>query len=115
MITFLALTLLMGILKKPEYQMYWSRDPLLQTPFFGATMTREKYLILLLQFLHFADNSQYDANDENWDRLFKIPPLIDYLIAKFKNIYIPNQQVSIDEELVLWKGRLQFRQYIPAK
>jgi hypothetical protein len=113
-ITFLALTLLMGILKKPEYQMYWAKDPLLHTPFFSATMTREKYLILL-QFLHFADNSQYDPDDENRNRLYKIRPLVDYLVTKFKSIYIPKQQVSIDEELVLWKGRLQFRQYIPAK
>lgn len=56
MIKFLALTLLMGIVKKPDYQMYWAKDPVVQTPFFSSVMPRGRYLILL-QFLHIADNS----------------------------------------------------------
>ena len=68
MIKFLALTLLMGIFQKPEYQLYWDQDPLLQTPFFSTVMPRARYLILL-QFLHFAENSKYDPEDENRDRL----------------------------------------------
>jgi len=40
---------------------------------------------------------------------------IDYLIGKFKYVYIPEENVAIDEYLTLWKGRLSFRIYIPTK
>ena len=34
---------------------------------------------------------------------------------KFKNVYTPDKHIAIDEELLLWKGRLGFKQYIPNK
>ena len=34
---------------------------------------------------------------------------------KFSSVYIPDEHVSIDESLMLWKGRLGWRQYIPSK
>lgn len=30
-------------------------------------------------------------------------------------MYIPEDHISIDEELLLWKGNLSFKQYIPMK
>ena len=69
----------------------------------------------ILQFLHFADNSQYDANDPDHDRLYKVRPVVEYLVSKFKSIYIPEEHISIDEELLLRKGKLVFKQYVPLK
>ena len=65
--------------------------------------------------MHFADNTRYDKNNPNRDRLYKIRPLLEYLIAKFQSAYSPSQDVSIDEQLLLHKGNLFFRQYIPSK
>ena len=36
-------------------------------------------------------------------------------MSKSKRTYIPEREISIDEELLLWKGRLVFKQYIPLK
>lgn len=36
-------------------------------------------------------------------------PVVEYLVSKFKSVYIP------EEQLLLWKGRLVFKQYIPLK
>ena len=36
-------------------------------------------------------------------------------MIKFKTVYSPGREVSIDEELLLWKGRLGFKLYIPSK
>ena len=36
-------------------------------------------------------------------------------MSKFKRTYILEREISIDEELLLWKGRLAFKQYIPLK
>jgi len=37
------------------------------------------------------------------------------LFEKFQEIYTPSKNVCIDESLLLWKGRLHFKQYIPLK
>lgn len=34
---------------------------------------------------------------------------------KFKDLYTPEEDIIIDESLVPWRGRLLFRQYLPAK
>ena len=111
---FLALTLLMGIVKKPELSDYWSTNALLKGSVFNSVMPRNRYQTIL-RFLHFADNSQFDPNDPERDRLYKVRPLVDHLVSKFKSTYIPEKEISVDEELLLWKGRLVFKQYIPLK
>ena len=63
-----------------------------------------------LKFLYFVDNSNYNANDPNRDKLYKVRCVVAFPVDQFKNIYILTQQISIDEELLLWKGRLSFKQ-----
>ena len=63
-----------------------------------------------LKFLYFVDNSNYNANDPNRDKLYKVRCVVEFPVDQFKNIYILTQQISIDEELLLWKGRLSFKQ-----
>jgi len=65
--------------------------------------------------LHFADNRQFDPNDPNRDRLYKVRPVVEYLVNKFRTVYVPEDHISIGEELLLWKGNLAFKQYIPMK
>jgi hypothetical protein len=48
-------------------------------------------------------------------KLFKIYPAIQHLNKMFQNLYLPNQNIAIDESLTLWKSRLSHRQYIPLK
>ena len=40
---------------------------------------------------------------------------MEFLIDRFKTSYLPAESISVDEELLLWKGRLSFKQYIPSK
>ena len=107
---FLSLSLLMGIIVKPEIDQYWSRNALLYTPIFSSSISRDRWM-LIMEFLHFADNSQPQHND----KLAKIRPLITFMNNRFQEVYVPDQNISIDEELIAWRGRLQFRQYIPSK
>ena len=111
---FIALSLLMGIVRKPEIAQYWSTNPLLKGSIFNSVMPRNRFQSIL-QFLHFADNSQFDPNDPDRDRLYKVRPVVEYLVNKFRTVYIPEDHISIDEELLLWKGNLAFKQYIPMK
>ena len=111
---FLALSLLMGIVKKPSIRHYWSLDPLLKGSVFNSVMGRNRFQAIL-GFLHFANNEFYDPDDPRRDRLYKIRPVVEYLVTKFKTVYLPTENVCIDEELLLWKGRLIVKQYIPSK
>ena len=112
---FLGMLFLTGIIRKPAINLYWSTDPLYSTPLFGAIMSRNRFQ-LLLKFLHFNDNAEMPgADDPSPDKLFKVRPLADHLCEKFGEVYTPSSNISIDESLLLWKGRLGFKQYIPLK
>ena len=79
-------------------------------------MTRNRFY-LILHFLHFSNNEDllHDINDENRDRLHKVQPLLDVLLRRCRTVYTPGKNLSVDESLVLFKGRLKFRQYIKTK
>lgn len=49
------------------------------------------------------------------DRLFKVTTLLNKLIKKFQESFSPNEALSLDESMLLWRGRLIFRQYIKNK
>ena len=49
------------------------------------------------------------------DRLWKIRPAFDFLVDRFSSIFMPGKNLSMDESLLLSKGRLFFKQYIPKK
>ena len=83
---FIALYLLTGIIRKPRVNLYWSTNPLLKIPFFNNVMPRNRFQ-LIFEFFHFNDNSNYNPQDPNQDRLFKIRPVLDYLMDKFKSFH----------------------------
>ena len=113
---FLGLVILMGIIYKPSTPLYWSTDELFSTPIFSQLMTRNRFQ-LIEKFLHFNNNldPSYDPLDENRDRLHKVRPILDILRRQCKSVRYPGKELSIDESLVLFKGRVKFRQYIKTK
>ncbi len=106
---FFATTILMGLNQKNYIKDYWSTDKLITTPIFGELFTRNRYLSIM-RYLHFADN-----NTEEEGKLRKIQPIIENLRKKFEKAVIPWENLCVDESLMLWKGRLSFKQYIPSK
>ena len=93
----------MGINKKPNIPLNWSNDQLFYNGTYKSVMLRNKYQ-LILRFLHFADNSCYDAKDPNRDRMYKLCPVVNHLLKTLQEVYKPTKEVSIDEQLLLYKG-----------
>ena len=89
---FLGLIFLTGIVNKPELSMYWSENELYSTPYFGRVMSRNRFQ-LILKFLHFVDNTTADTQD----RLYKIRPVLTYVVNKCQELFQPDVNVSIDE------------------
>ena len=110
---FVSLDLLTWV-RKPLISHFWSTNPLIRTPFFNTVMPRNRFQSIL-KFLHFNDNTFYNPNDLDRDRLYKIGPVVEHLVSKFKTFCLSEQHVAIDKELLLWKGRVGFKQYISSK
>ncbi|XP_023210227.1 piggyBac transposable element-derived protein 4-like [Centruroides sculpturatus] len=111
---FLAICILQGLLYKPSVKMYWSRNDLINTPIFGKLMTKSRYMDIKKN-LHFADSTTYNPETHENPKLWKIWPVVKNLNLKFSSFYTPEQNVSVDESLLLFKGRLSWKQYIPLK
>ena len=45
----------------------------------------------------------------------KIRWFVDFLNKQFQSVYIPYGKYTVDESMIRFKGRLAFRQYLPAK
>ena len=78
MLMFLAILILMGIVHKPRFSMYWSTDNILATPIFNQVMKRDSFL-LLVRFFHFAENTKYNPADPDTDKLYKIRIVINMI------------------------------------
>uniref|UniRef100_A0A1I8H5Q1 PYNP_C domain-containing protein n=1 Tax=Macrostomum lignano TaxID=282301 RepID=A0A1I8H5Q1_9PLAT len=109
----LAIVLYMGLVKKPELHMYWSTGDFYGGEYFQKEhcLGRDRF-IQLLSFLRFYDCT---AVNNHQDSLKKIRPFLDIARGICQANYCPNQDVSVDEELVMYKGRLIFRQFMPNK
>lgn len=111
---FLALMFLQSIVKKPEQHLYWSRRQSINTPQFSKIMPRDRFY-LLMRNLHFVDNNTYDPSTHPCSKLWKIYDVIEHFRKKFCEILNPEEQLSVDESLMLYKGRLSWKQYMPLK
>lgn len=66
------------------------------------------------QYLHFSNNNDFDPNNP-CPKLNKIWDVYENLNNKFKILITPEKLVTLDESLLLYKGRLGWVQYIPLK
>lgn len=90
--------------------MYCSVDEVDSTPHFNKTMSRNRFQIIW-RFLHYNDNTQQDFTD----KMYKVWPVLDHVVKRFKELYQPGQNICIDEGKMQWRGRLGFRVYNPQK
>ena len=112
---FFCICIIMGIDHLPSTSLYWSTNSFLGNPGIQRVISRNRFQ-QISQMLHFNDSSREPKQGaENFDRLYKIRPMLSQLNRKFQEIYSPSQNISVDEGMIAFKGRLSFRQYMPAK
>lgn len=108
---FLALCLLGGSVKFSVVRDMFSDNPLYYHPIARYVMSGRRFEKILRLF-----SVEY-ANDINplVGPMKKIYPIFDMLIQNFQNLYFPDENLSLDESLLLHRGRLVWRLYIKGK
>lgn len=104
---FFGLLFHMGMIRMNRINDYWKTHYLFPQNIFAPYMSRNRFL-LLLRVLNF-DNNKED------DNLRKIRTLIEFFNSTMESVYDPGKELSLDESMVHWRGRLRFRQYIKNK
>ena len=106
---FIGLIFSMGLISLPSYKMYWSKDLLYKNEQFPSVMSRERFEFIL-RFFNFGEKPMFEN-----DRLSKLRMIMDHLIKVMLEVITPEKNLSISESIMLWCGRLVFRQYIKNK
>lgn len=105
---FFGLSLLRGQKPSPTLRLSFSNNPLYYHPIFPATMSCRRYEQILR-------NLCCSSDEKSDDRLHKVSQLLKTLLRHFQEACYPDEVLSLDESLLLFRGRLSFRQYIKGK
>ncbi|CAK9829883.1 PiggyBac transposable element-derived protein 4 [Anthophora retusa] len=107
---FLGMIVLMGQVKKDRKDDYWSSEFYTKTPSFATIMSRNRFR-QIWDTWHFSNNRTTAGSN----KLEKIRPILNYLLDKFKSVYTPRKELSLDESIIPWRGKLSIKTYNPAK
>jgi len=70
----------------------------------------------ILSFLNFSNNkNKPDKTDKNYDQLWKLRIIFDKLNNSYAKYYSPTKHLAVDDIIVLFKGIVIFKEYIPKK
>lgn len=105
---FLGLLLTVGNLNFPRLRMYWENNYKLAM---FEKMSRNRFCSILTN-LHLVDNLEIPVN--NKDRFIKSRPLYDAIRKRCQELPI-EENVSIDEQMIPFTGKLNVKQYIKGK
>nr|CAI5848324.1 unnamed protein product [Callosobruchus analis] len=104
---FFALCLLQGQISTSNMRRFFSyTDVLYFHPIFSFVMSGRRFE-QILRVLYCA--STFSKRKE------KVQPFLDMLIAQYQSVYGPTKELSLDESLLHFRGRLAFRVYMKNK
>ena len=88
--------------------MCYSKSGYLQIPGITTIFTRDRFKHLK-RYFHFCDSNVPvpAVNDPTFDRLHKTRIVISILQEKFEALSYPNKEISIDEHMIPFKGKMQ--------
>ncbi|KAF4530424.1 hypothetical protein B566_EDAN018556 [Ephemera danica] len=107
---FIGLVMIAGALRQPKhtYTMLWNAryGPLI----FRATLSLRRFK-QILRFMRFDDTETRDKDDK-LSPIREVWEIVNNLLGQY---YIPSENLTVDEQLVAFRGRVGFRQYMRSK
>lgn len=122
--TFMSLLLMMGMLGLGSVPEHWPKSygkNVMEEVDMGHSYFQQSGMGIyeweqVHRFLHFANNDKApDPAGDTYDRAWKVRPLIDAFRRACLLCWDCGQQISIDEMMIRFKGRLGWRQYMRDK
>lgn len=112
---YLGILIMMGLNPLPDMDLYWSSDS-----FYNNNEISRVFPIVrfknITENLHLNDSSTEPPRDSpDFDKLFKLRPLITTLNKVYQDEAYDSSIQSIDECIVKFKGRCSLKQYMPKK
>lgn len=104
---FIGMIINMGLIQLSDIKDYWSTHLTLNIPFFRKVFSRDRFL-QIYWMLHVGETSTPTKRS-------KIQPFLDLLLPLFRAYLTPSRELSIDESMIAFRGRVAFRQYIKGK
>ena len=93
---FVGALFFMVLHRPPNFDHYFSCDWVFAVPAIQNVFTRNRFCQLWQNF-HLTDNSRQPApTDEGYDKLYKLPPIINVMREKFKQAYHISQKVPMN-------------------
>lgn len=110
---FFGLILTAGHLKQnnTNYITLWSKK--YGSPIFRGTMSLSRFK-LLLRFIRFDDKDTRSIR-RSTDKLAPIRDIFEEINKMFSRYYVPGSFLTVDEQMIGWRGRCPFMQFLPNK
>ena len=110
---FIGVTILIGVCKSRSENITqpWSKHD--GRPIFNHIMSRRRYQ-QILRVLRFDDAKERRRN-RYLDKLQPIKEVFETWESYLRDAYISGPCMKVDEQLLCFRGRCPFRQYIPSK
>lgn len=78
-------------------------------------MKRDRFMSIF-SMLHIANNNKYIRKGQpGYDSLFKIRSYVNFLNDQMSKLYYPEQNITVDEGVCPFRGRVHFRVYMKNK
>lgn len=113
LLAYIGLLIIAGVDRssKRNYSEFFNR--LRGFPIFRATMSRDRFKSFL-RFIRFDDKDSRSVRRAR-DKLAPIRDVFDIVNKNLTKHFQPGKNITIDEQLVPFRGRCAFKQYIPSK
>ncbi|KAF7697569.1 PiggyBac transposable element-derived protein 4 [Cucumispora dikerogammari] len=109
--TYIGIRFYMSICKLPCYDMYWeTKEESFGQVVISRAMTRSRFEAIKSNFSIYDVDDNFTKNDSTL-----ADKAILYFNSVFGSKYSPGRDLSIDEGICSWKGKLRFKTYNPQK
>ena len=103
----LILIIAMGLNPLPAMRKYWSKKEVYNSPLFRKLFSKDRFEAIFSSMLH-VGNKDSEGKE-------KIEPFLNDLVTNFNKVYYPFQNLSLNEMVIGFTGRWQFKQYNASK
>lgn len=111
----IGLLITAGALKanRESIKFLWSKNVLYSRAIFPATMSRNRFS-KILAYMRFDDLTTRDVRREN-DKLAAMREIFEMFVRHCKENYTPGLHLTVDEQLIAFRGKCPFRVYMKSK